>query len=207
MKAQSAEALKTRRIFTRDVIFRRALFSYFENGGNIKKAQELLEQVAYEISVGGKSVIATDGRVIGLQDQKFDDGEGQYTAAAKARLAVPTPSSSERNREGRAQVADKAKDAMPNPVSPSYIKAAKAGAAKVAKTVLDSFKVRDGRAIGDLIFSELEGMRFENEREVFVIRQVMKHTANPASNARVRDLVSPDQLAIFIQRSAELAEV
>lgn len=95
---------------------------------------------------------------------------------------------------------------VPRPVSAAYIEAAKVGAKKIALTVLDSFKVRDGRAIGDLIFGELEGLRLGNAMEASIIRQIQRHAANVPGNAKVRDVIKADELERIIQRGAEVAD-
>jgi hypothetical protein len=73
------------------------------------------------------------------------------------------------------------------------------------KTLLDTFKVRDGRVIGDLLFKELEGLRAANAKEAAVLRAVQHHTANAAPMHRVRDIVSPDTFAAIVASAEEEA--
>lgn len=80
---------------------------------------------------------------------------------------------------------------------------------KVAKesaiTVLDSFKVRDGRAIGDVRVGELERLRSANAMEASVVRQIQRLGVFN-HDARVRDVVKPQELQRIIQRAAEVAD-
>lgn len=130
-----------------------------------------------------------------------NEGKGQTAAADKARRTVPAPSP--HGSEGHRANADKAMPALP----PASGRAAVMRAAtNIARSVLDSFKVRDGRAIGDLAFCELENMRFDNAREAAVIRQIQRHYANAPGNALVRELIGEDDLNRFVQKAAEVAE-
>ena len=76
----------------------------------------------------------------------------------------------------------------------------------VAKSVFDSFKIRDGRAIGDLTFGEIDRIRTTNVREAAVLRQVQKHCSYAESGAKVRDLVKREDMERFVQRAAEVAD-
>jgi hypothetical protein len=75
----------------------------------------------------------------------------------------------------------------------------------VAVTVFDSFKVRDGRGIGDVRFGELRRMMNTNAREAAVIRQILEHGDAP-HDAQVRDIIKTDHLQRMIQRAAEIVD-
>jgi hypothetical protein len=72
-------------------------------------------------------------------------------------------------------------------------------------TVLDSFRVRDGRSIGDVRIGELEGLRAANAMEASLLRQIQRH-AVADHDARVRDVIKPDDLQIMIQKASEVAD-
>jgi hypothetical protein len=75
----------------------------------------------------------------------------------------------------------------------------------IALTIFDSFKVRDGRPIGDVRFGELKRMMSANAIEAAVIRQILEHGDAP-HDARVRDLLKTEQLQRMIQRAAEIVD-
>lgn len=90
----------------------------------------------------------------------------------------------------------------PTPKEPSkgYLTAAAAGGKEVAVELLDTFKVRDGRAIGAVRFGELESLRVTNSVEARVIYQIQHH-ANAAHDARVRDVIKDHELRRFIENA------
>lgn len=116
------------------------------------------------------------------KDDAPKDGKGYSTSAEKARLLLPSP------------------------VSHTYVEAMKTGSTVLAKSVFDSFKIRDGRAIGDLTFGEIERIRTTNVREAAVLRQVQKHCAYAEPGMKVREIVSREDMEKFIQRAAEVAD-
>lgn len=130
-----------------------------------------------------------------------NEGKGQSISADKAIDRAPAPSP--HGSEGQMANADKAKTHAPSASSSAAVMRA---ATNIARSVLDSFKVRDGRAIGDLAFCELENMRFDNAREAAVIQQIQRHYANAPGNALVRELIGEDDLNRFVQKAAEFAE-
>ncbi len=75
-----------------------------------------------------------------------------------------------------------------------------------AITSLDSFKVRDGRAIGDLSWGELERLETTNQREAWVIRQLRKHAQVSDHSTLVRAVVTAEMLDRMIQKAAELSD-
>jgi hypothetical protein len=83
--------------------------------------------------------------------------------------------------------------------------AAAAVAKSVALTILDTYRIRDGRAIGDVRFGELEHLRSANAMEASLIRQIQRH-ATASHDARVRDVVKAKDLQRMIQRAAEVAD-
>jgi hypothetical protein len=112
----------------------------------------------------------------------------------------------QKDGKGYGDIAEKANRSVPFPVSPSYVEAMKANAGIVARSIFDSFKIRDGRAIGDLTFGEIERIRTTNVREAAVLRQVQKHCSYAEPGMKVREIVSREDMERFIQRAAEVAD-
>ena len=133
-------------------------------------------------------------------------------ASSKARNATPkgyagfAKDDAPQDGKGLQLRADKARTSAPSPVSRTYVEAMKANATVVAKSVFDSFKIRDGRAIGDLTFGEIDRIRTTNVREAAVLRQVQKHCAYAEPGTKVREIVSREDMERFIQRAAEVAD-
>lgn len=92
------------------------------------------------------------------------------------------------------------------PQSITDIRAARVVAQEMVRTVFDSFKVRDGRAIGDVLWSDLPRLHSANTREAAVVRQLMKSRAAVGPGLMVRDVVKTDELERMIQRGAEVAD-
>jgi hypothetical protein len=90
---------------------------------------------------------------------------------------------------------------------PSALDRAAAGkiAQTVALTAFDSFKVRDGRGIGDVRFGELKRMMTTNAREAAVIRQILDHGDSP-HDMQVRQVIKRADLERMIQRAAEIVD-
>lgn len=85
----------------------------------------------------------------------------------------------------------------------------RAAAGRIARTItltiFDSFKVRDGRGIGDVRWGQLKSLRSTDLMSASVIDQLMKHTQAP-HDTRVRDAVKASDLQRMIQRAAEVAD-
>lgn len=75
----------------------------------------------------------------------------------------------------------------------------------IAVSIMDTFKVRDGRSIGDVRYGELRRMMGANAREAAVIRQILDHADAP-HDVRVRDVIKTEHLQRFVQRAAEIVD-
>lgn len=89
--------------------------------------------------------------------------------------------------------------------SPAELAVAARVANSLAVTVFDSFKVRDGRSIGDVRYGELRRMMSANAREAAVIQQIINHGDAP-HDARVRDILKTEHLQRMIQRAVEIVD-
>lgn len=198
-------AFQSAGFLARETAFNVALARFLNNGGTIARAHELVDMAAEKMGDGGRTGSAAEAReVMPTAPRTDDDAKGRRNSADEAIVRVPA-SSPERNGAGHDRFADKAASGMPRPVSQSYIAAAKAGAQKIATTVLDSYKVRDGRPIGDIRIGELERLRSANAMEAAVLRQIQRlGYADP--NMTVRMIVDHDTLARMIQKAAEVAD-
>lgn len=117
-------------------------------------------------------------------------------------------SASPTNGGGTGQIFDEYQSPAAGPVrepSASQRAAAASVANAIAVTVLDTYRVRDGRAIGDVRFGELERLRSANAQEASLIRQIQRH-AVADHDQRVRDVVKAEELNRMIQRAAEVAD-
>jgi hypothetical protein len=96
-------------------------------------------------------------------------------------------------------------------VSPNPTKRTLASVASVQptmrRTVLDTFKVRDGRAVGDLLWRGLTVFARENEIEGRVLRAIAAHVANADPEAKVRAVVKAEVVEAAIRSAKELAHV
>ena len=208
-----------------------ALEAYEDDRGSLDEALAVV-RAAYETGSGdhrtnaGKAMTplsaashthdAASGHISAAEKAMLDmpgsastkrSGEGQVAVADKAILGSPSAAATERNRAGQASLADKAIERVPRPVSPAYLVAARGRSQEIARSVLDSFRVRDGRAIGDVFMADLPALEAANNREAILVRLLQRHVANPPLGARVRDIVKAADLEKMIQKSAELSDV
>jgi hypothetical protein len=186
------------------------------------------------------------GRVAAELGKWNDEGSGQPAVADKANVALPVPSSTEREdgaalllsgkdqrsaapsspsasgRERQPTPADKAFTDVPAPRSPKpdekpilvkrharsapspkqptpEQRAAERTVSKtVAVTILDRFKVRDGRGIGDVRWCELASLRTVNRHEANVLNRLISLGIPDDPNKRVREVVSEVDLQRII---------
>ena len=212
-----------------DAGFELLLAKFLNNGGTIEASLLRVEAICERRSAGllagadeacptlpaaspplgseGHESVAGDVHLDGADASQPNDGAvGHDGFAGKALVSAPAASSPERNGAGHGSSAKQASEIVPRPVPPSYVETMKARAEATAKSVLDSFRLRDGRAIGDIIFGEIEMLRFENAREASVLRQVQRHAGNATANQTVREVIRPADLERMIQRAAEVAD-
>lgn len=221
-----AEKMKLKGVLPRDVRLNIAIAEFMNNGGSETRALALVRS-AYERARQGQGPFADKATVPKATPRAPNDSDKGHTAFAdKATETTPASLSPHDDADGRAMRADKANVQLHSASSPhgsegqtmtadkaklgtpsaSSRAAVMRAATNIARSVLDSFKVRDGRAIGDLAFCELENMRFDNAREAAVIQQIQRHYANAPGNALVRELIGEDDLNRFVQKAAEVAE-
>lgn len=213
-----------------EAAFTVAIAAFRNNGGSFERAVALL-QAAYGMGNEGQCRRAQSQRAVADVSRHHDDGIGHSVGADEARYkhpissspnpiatgqaqrsakdseAVPVGDGTKLNGAGQSNRAVKAVMHLPRPVQPPVPPSAYREAAKLAAaSVLDSYKLRNGRAIGDLTLGELEPLRAANNREAAVIRQVQKLAGNATMNQLVRDVIRVADLERAIQRAAEVAD-
>lgn len=228
-KTAFADKFAEQGMLAHEVKFNIAISELLNNGGSIERARALIDAVAEKMGSVGHAKDAFTGRTQLASASRLDDGgKGHAKGAVKAITAVPSPPSPERSagqgksadkavselpvaanqrdRAGPSRPAGKAAKSVHRSVSPSYVAAAKKAAKTIALTVLDSYKVRDGRSIGDLILGDLASLRAANAMEMAVIGYIQRHAGNATANQLVRDVIKPVDLERFIQKAAEFAD-
>lgn len=212
--------LAARGVVPREVRAQIAIAEWMNNGGSEARLIELV-RAAYEKGSEGRRQGAAKGHMSVANASRANESEGHSADAEKAfsRLPELSPRSlavkavepqdlarGERNWAGQKMHAAKAVVALPRPVSPAYIAAAKTGAKHLALTVLDSFKVRDGRPIGDVPWSSLDRLIAEGGHEVAVLKILRNRGVPTDKNAPMRLLVGVAEMERTIQKAAEMAD-
>lgn len=138
--------------------------------------------------------------------QPHDDDVG-HTACAPLRQRTLAPSSSPIPSGGgqRCSAYRPALDAAParKPNPPRGLSAIASVQPTMARSILDTFKLRDGRVLGDVQWCELPLIAAENDRESRVLRAIHGYARNVDPSARVRDVVKP----AFVENAIKTAEV
>lgn len=225
-----AEAFERKGISQRSVEFKIAIARFQNNGGTLDEALALV-RVAYEMSGEAKLVLPI-GQCANASTRQQDTEADQPRSAQKAMIGlsasvpndvadhvrfadkafdgvsasspVATGRAIVRMPSGRTRIARLVRE--PSVADLAAMRVAQKTATRAMLTVLDSWKVRDGRAIGDVQFSELEGLRFANAQEAVLVDLIRKHASYVEPGARVRDVIKAEELQRMIQKSAEMAD-
>lgn len=80
-----------------------------------------------------------------------------------------------------------------------------ATAIAVQTTVMDTFKLSTGAAIGDVYWGSLHRLRAQSARDAALLRILLNY-GNADPHAKVRDVISVEQLQRAIQLAAEIAD-
>lgn len=129
--------------------------------------------------------------------QPDEDARGQDHHASDGQINPAPPSSPKASGEGQRRYASDGQHSVAHSARPDTAarKAARINAVignAKAITSLDSFKVRDGRAIGDLSWGELSRIKATNEREAWVLNRILMHARINDHTRIVRDVVTAD---------------
>ena len=164
------------------------------------------------ISAGGPRPHASNGQAMTAPNaEPHDDGGGHSQGALDhgrspdaAAIVTQKP-----DGDGPTFGALTAKDVLPlsaRPQSQASTTAAARAASHISRTVFDSFKVRDGRAIGDVLMGEVERLRSASAQEASVLRQIQRSCVAADPNTPIRDALKVHQMERFIQTGAEVAD-
>lgn len=181
--------------------------------GQLPRADKALDEppapLQSESEEAGHSSTADKATVEGPASSEPQAATGQYRGAERAIAHAPVVAP-QGERPGQPLRVDKATIVAPAPLSPSpgYLRAALRAAPSVARSVLDSFKVRDGRPIGDVPWSGIDRLIAANSREAHLLALIRQHiNGTPADpNTPLRELIDADMLARLIQKAAELSD-
>ena len=200
---ESAKAMKPADPITaRNVAFNLAIAAYKDAGGSYGIALSMLDAAYGQRKRGGS--FAAEAR------QKNDGEEGQEVNADESLIGLSSSPSTNHAGGGPSNCAAKqGRSVSAAPVrepSKAQRKAAKAVRGEVALTILDTHKIRDGRAIGDVLFGEIETLRIANAMEASIFRQIQRRYAFAAPDTKLRDIVKPEDLNAIKQKAAEVAD-
>jgi len=111
-------------------------------------------------------------------------------------------------RENCAGASDAGEEAPPPAREPSLADrvAARKAAERAAVTIMDTIRVRDGRALGDVAFGELRRMASTNRREAALFDLIRAHGTPASEFVRVREIVGIGELQRMMQKAAEVAD-
>lgn len=173
-----------------------------------------LDHVAREMGgsdLSGRAIVQQDSNQGLPARQPNDDEEGQRPIADLAAECVPTSSSPVRGKKGQA-FTDAQTTFAPAAKPKSKPAAAKRGADAIAsvqstvrKTLLDTWKVLDGRVIGDITFGELDKLSFVSRKEAEVFKRIKDHATNVDPSAKVRDVIKTEVLEKMAAEAEEAA--
>lgn len=152
-----------------------------------------------KISAGGLQGRAQEGHLpIANRAEPNDDGGLAVSAhlGQNKRAAVVTPKLS----GGQASSASPANSGLPlaRPQSAVDIAASAKAAKLIAETVYERIKMRDGRAIGDIRYSEIDRYRSADLASAAILDRVKLHAQPPpGTDPKVKDLISAETLEAF----------
>lgn len=180
-----AKAFEKNGVHPRDVQFDIAVAKYLEAGGSIAAARDRLSKIEETIKQNGGAFV------------DLPTGQSSYASPG--------------SRDGSDQVrhaSDGQKSALPpsREPSPQQRRAAADVRNVVSLTVLDTFKIRDGRAIGDVRFGEIKRLRTANAAEASIFQQIEERYAHAEHDSKLRDLLTVKIFQRMQQRAAEVAD-
>lgn len=184
---------------------------------------EVNETIAAREKAGDAEIVILLQRVceeiINLRAQ-IGDVAGQHYRAQAGQTFASRSTSPDREGQGRcyssAQRAGAARRFLPAPHDPSPAARATAIRARVqaSEAVLDTFKTKDGRAVGDLDVRDLvrlaaarEKTSWVDAREAELFRLIAKRVGHAPIGAKVRDVIDEDVIVDLIAQSAVAASM
>lgn len=178
-----------------------ALAGAFEKAGVFPRDAELDVAIAKYLNAGG----SIEGARLRLDEAEKKLGDGHCRRVGDDQSSY---ASSDRSRDGHDKLAQSGRytNAAPAREPSAGQRAAAANVRNVVSiTVLDTFKIRDGRAIGDVRFGEVERLRAASAMEAAIFERIQQH-AVANSDAKIRDVITPKQFQRIQQLASEDAD-
>lgn len=135
--------------------------------------------------------------------RRSDDGHSRDVN--QARVCLPSsdhPVAAGGHHNGAVPAEDSLPPAAPRrtPNPPRGLAAIASIQPTMAKSIMDTFRIRDGRPIGDVSWGEIGGLIADNDREARVLRAVRMHIAEAPSDALIRDIVRASVIEAALTR-------
>lgn len=154
------------------------------------------------ISVGGQTAIARSGHAAGAPNAEPINGGGHPGHAQKASpglLPSVDPKSSDGGLSSRAAQARMTPPPSARPQSEVDIRGAALAAKHIARTVLDTVRAPDGKALGDIRYSEINRYRSESLSLAAVLDRIQAHAQPaPGEDPIIRDMITADTAERFM---------
>lgn len=162
-----------------DMIFYSACAAFLKSGGTPERGAELMARAA---ASDAPRRLGSDTLAVAAGSSK-PGGGGRVLCETQSAPVAPVREPSQQQRAASAAVAR-----------------------TISITVMESYRVRDGRPIGDVRYGELARLKAANACEAAVVDQIMQHGKCEDHSMRVRDFVKVADLQRFIQRAAEMTD-
>lgn len=191
-----------------DVHMNIAIAKYLNSGGTFERLRALVD-AAERMSGKGQVSSAASGHIRGAQPRQPVEGEDVECILPQGRVASASSLSPHRDGRGHSSHADRGRPTEAAPVrEPSYAqrRASREVGKVIALTILDTHRIRDGRAIGDVRYGEIETLRTANAMEASIFRQIQKRIGYAEQDAKLRDLITAEELNAMKQKAAEVAD-
>lgn len=172
--------------------------TYAKSGGTEERAIEIARQVFASLAGQRLSAAAQQSHEDAAGQSDIVDSQGHHAR----------PSSPDRGSGDPRAHADKARNTLSPTVrepTAGQRKAAAIAANVVSLTVLDTYRLLDGRLLKDVRIGELEHIRTASTQQAALIRQIQRLGIADHS-ALVGDIIKPEQLQRMLQRAAEVAD-
>lgn len=191
-----------------------AIYQYRKSGGSAERVLELAAEVDKELP-GEAARRVPKGQVSPASTRQPDEDGGHPDAADEATQTVPPSSPPRPELVVRVQPTLRGIEDgrfKPHPVkrpTAAELKASAEARNAGAKSVLQSFRVRDGRAIGEVRRGEARTLIGNSRHETFVLTLCQQHIDrfNPTADMlkTFAELISVKDMEKIIQDSARLA--
>lgn len=74
------------------------------------------------------------------------------------------------------------------------------------RTLLDTYRVLDGRILGDILYGDLTSLAVAGVKEGALAKMIRDHVANADPSTKVRDIVKPRDLEKMIKQAEKIAK-